>query len=215
MSNNYKLIPIFPTGLIKIKFKDHYKYNFPEVEKKVNKPEEWDCSVDTSFPFIEPDDPVVSPTVTKNLMADIKTSIVEVFEELNMPTSINLMQFWYNIYHDDQGQEKHNHLSWVGTKNLYWCGIYYNKNASPTEFHRGNGWYETQRFPDYQNTAMKHVLSDVFYSPVEDGDILLFPSWLNHSVTSKPHHKDKMRMTFSFNIELASLNIGGHDIIPS
>ena len=215
MSKNYNLIPIFPTGLIKIKLKDHYKYNFPNIEKKVNKPPEWQCSVNTSFPFIEPDDPVVSPTVNKNLMADIKTSIVEVFEELNMPSSINLSQFWYNIYHDDQGQERHNHLTWVGTKNLYWCGIYYNKNASPTKFHRGGGYYQLQRFPDFMNSAMNPVLSAEYLPSVEDGDIILFPPYLEHSVKSKPHHKDKMRMTFSFNIELVSLDVGGREVFPS
>ena len=36
--------------------------------------------------------------------------------------------------------------------------------------------------------------------PVEDGDILLFPPHLEHSVQSKPENKNKMRMTFSFNI---------------
>ena len=89
MYKNYNLIGIFQTPIIKIKFKDHYKYNFPEVEKRDNKPDSWKDSVDTSFPFIESDDPVVSPTVKKNLMADIKTSIVEVFEELNIPTNID------------------------------------------------------------------------------------------------------------------------------
>ena len=213
MLNNFKLIPIFPTGLIKIKFKDHHKYNFPEVEKKEAIPPGWECSVNTSFPIINSNDPVVSPTVKENLMADIKTSIVEVFEELNMPTNIDLMQFWYNIYHEDQGQEKHNHLAWVGAKNLYWCGIYYNKNASPTAFHRGNGLYETQRFPDYHKTTMINVLGDTSYPPVEDGDILLFPSWISHSVKSEPQHKNKMRMTFSFNIDLISMNIDGTEIV--
>ena len=213
MSKNFETIGLFPVPIIKIKFKDHHKYNFPEVEKKETIPPGWECSVDTSFPDIDPDDPVVSPTVKKNLMADIKTSIVEVFEELNIPTNIDFQQFWYNIYHDDQGQEKHNHLAWIGAKNLYWCGIYYNKNSSPTAFHRGSGLYETQRFPDYNNTAMSHILSDIFYLPVEDGDIILFPSWINHSVKSEPQHKDKMRMTFSFNIDLLTLNVDGTEIL--
>ena len=51
MLNNFELIPIFPTGLIKIKFKDHHKYNFPDIEKKVNKPPEWECSVNTYVPL--------------------------------------------------------------------------------------------------------------------------------------------------------------------
>ena len=87
MLNNFELIPIFPIGLIKIKFKDHYKYNFPDIEKKVNKPPEWNCSVNTSFPFIDEHDTLVPPIVKKNLVADLKSSIVEVFKELKMPTN--------------------------------------------------------------------------------------------------------------------------------
>ena len=63
MYKNYNLIGIIQTPIIKIKFKDHYKYNFPEVEKRDNKPDSWNCSVNTSFPFISEYDPVVSPIV--------------------------------------------------------------------------------------------------------------------------------------------------------
>ena len=203
MYKNYNLIGIFQTPIIKIKFKDHYKYNFPEVEKRDNKPDSWKDSVDTSFPFIESDDPVVSPTVKKNLMADIKTSIVELFEELNMPTNIDFTQFWYNIYHDNQGQEKHNHLSWIGSQNLFWCGIYYNKNASPTTFYRDGGYYQLQRWPDYMDSSMAAVLSAEYLPFVEDGDIILFPPYLEHSAKSEQKPKDDMRMTFSFNIDVS------------
>ena len=203
MLNNFELIPIFPIGLIKIKFKDHYKYNFPDIEKKVNKPPEWNCSVNTSFPFISEYDPVVSPIVKKNLMADLKSSIVEVFKELNMPTDISFQQFWYNIYHDNQGQEKHNHLSWIGSQNLFWCGIYYNKNASPTTFYRDGGHYQLQRWPDYMDSSMAAVLSAEYLPFVEDGDIILFPPYLEHSAKSEQKPKDDMRMTFSFNIDVS------------
>ena len=213
MSKNYNLIGIFQTPIIKIKFKDYCKYNFPEVEKKDNKPDSWIDSVNTSFPFIEPDDPVVSPMIKKNLMADLKSSIVEVFEELNMPTNIDFTEFWYNIYHDNQGQERHNHLSWIGSKNLYWCGIYYHKNASPTTFYREPGRYELQRWPDYMDSAMDSVLSAEYFPFVDDGDIILFPPYLDHSVKSKQKPKDEMRMTFSFNIDVLSLNVNGSEIL--
>ena len=213
MYKNYDLIGIFQTPIIKIKFKEHYKYNFPEVEKRDNKPEGWVESLNTSFPFIDPNDPVVSPIVKKNLIADLKSSIVDVFKQLNMPTNIDLMQFWYNIYHDNQGQEKHNHLTWVGGKNLYWCGIYYHKNASPTTFYREPGRYELQRWPDYMDSAMAPVLCSKYFPSVEDGDIILFPPYLDHSVKSEQKPKDKMRMTFSFNIDLLSLNVDGTEIL--
>tara|TARA_R100000152_G_C6665051_1_gene102910 strand:+ start:11 stop:625 length:615 start_codon:yes stop_codon:yes gene_type:complete len=204
MSNNFEMIGLFPVPLLKIKFKDHYKYNFPEVEKKDKKPDSWTRSVDTTFPFIEDDDPLVPYVVRERLKKDLYVSIVETFEQLNLPTNIEFMQLWYNIYHDNQGQEMHDHLPNVGGKILFWSGIYYNKNATPTTFHREDKNYKTQLFNGSENTALAPCVATTFSPSVEDGDILLFPPYLDHSVESKPQHKERMRMTFSFNITLNS-----------
>ena len=202
MSNNFEMIGLFPVPLLKIKFNHHYKYNFPEVEKKDQKPEGWVDSVHTTFPNIREDDDVVPSYLRDNLRRDLKTSIVNVFQQLNLPINIDFPQFWYNIYHDNQGQEKHCHLSLVGEPVLFWSGIYYNKNASPTEFFRSDTPYQTQRFDGYQKSALAPCLANSYSQSVEDGDIILFPPYLEHSIQSKPEHQDRMRMTFSFNIHL-------------
>ena len=202
MSNNFELISIFPTGLIKIKFKDHHKYNFPEVEKKEKKPDSWVKSLHTTFPYIPDDDLIVSPMVRDSLRRDLKDAVVEVSQELNIPTNIYFLQLWYNIYHDNQGQEKHSHLSEVGSPLPLWSGVYYNKNASPTQFFRSDKLYQTQLFEGYKQSGLAPCLAESGEFPVEDGDILLFPPYLEHSVESKPQHKNSMRMTFSFNIAL-------------
>jgi len=202
MSNNFEMIVLFPVPLLKIKFKHHYKYNFPEVEKKDQKPNGWVDSVHTTFDNISDDDSLVPPIVRDSLKRDLKSSIVEVFQELNFPTTIEFPQLWYNIYHDNQGQELHDHLSLVGHPVIFWSGIYYNKNASPTQFCRSDKLYQTQLFNGYQESALGSCLATAQRQPVEDGDILLFPPYLEHTVKSQPHHKDKMRMTFSFNIAL-------------
>ena len=56
------------------------------------------------------------------------------------------------------------------------------------------------------DSAMDSVLSAEYLPFVEDGDIILFPPYLEHSVKSKQKPKDDMRMTFSFNIDV-SLNL--------
>ena len=202
MSNNFETLGLFPVPVIKIKFKDHYKYNFPEVEKKDKKPDSWVTSLHTTFPAIPDDDLMVPPMVRGSLMRDLKDAVVEVSQELNIPTNIYFLQLWYNIYHDNQGQEKHNHFSQVGQLVPFWSGIYYNKNASPTKFHRDDKLFQTQIFPGYEKSVMDSFLSTAFSPPVEDGDILLFPPYLRHSATSLSHHRYQMRMTFSFNIDL-------------
>ena len=204
MSNNFELIGLFPIPVIKIKFEDHYKYNFPEVEKKDNKPDDWNCSVYTTFPNIQDDDPIVSPSVRDSLMSDLTDTFVKVFLELNIPNKISMHDFWYNIYHDNQGQEQHAHLPEVGGTLPFWSGIYYNKNPSPTNFIRSDITYRTHLFPGYDKTALASPLAAEFSPDVEDGDILLFPPYLLHSVKSLPKHKNKMRMTFSFNIYINS-----------
>ena len=202
MLKNFETIGLFPVPLLKIKFKDHYKYNFPEVEKKDKKPDSWVDSVHTTFPAIPDDDLMVPPMVRGSLMRDLKDAVVEVSQELNIPTNIYFLQLWYNIYHDNQGQEKHSHLSEVGSPLPLWSGVYYNKNASPTRFFRSDKLYQTQLFEGYKQSGLAACLAESGEFPVEDGDILLFPPYLEHSVESKPQHKNSMRMTFSFNITL-------------
>ena len=60
--------------VIKIKFKDHYKYNFPEVEKKNHHPEGWTLPLNTTFPGIPDDDLLVPPLVRDSLKRDLKFS---------------------------------------------------------------------------------------------------------------------------------------------
>ena len=203
MSNNFEMIGLFPVPLFKIKFKDHYKYNFPEVEKMDRKPDGWIESLNSSFPNIPDNDSIVPSYLRDNLKRDLKSSIVEVFQPLNIPTNIEFLQLWYNIYHDNQGQEKHDHVSQVGQTVPFWSGIYYNKNASPTEFFKCNSTItDTQKFDGYRESALASCLAKSVSPDVKDGDILLFPPYLKHSVKSKPQHKNEMRMTFSFNITL-------------
>ena len=202
MPNNFEMIGLFPVPLLKIKFKDHYKYNFPEVEKKDKKPDSWVTSLHTTFPAIPDDDLMVPPMVRGSLMRDLKDAVVEVSQELNIPTNIYFLQLWYNIYHDNQGQEKHHHLTRVGQLVPFWAGIYYNKNASPTKFFNSNSISATQLWDGYGGSPLEGCLSEYCSLPVDDGDILLFPPYLEHSVESTLTHKDKMRMTFSFNIDL-------------
>ena len=76
------MLGLFPVPLIVIKFKDHHKYDFPEVEKEDRKPFNWVDSVNTSFPIINDDDPVISPVVRDNLKSDLKDSIVDLAHQI-------------------------------------------------------------------------------------------------------------------------------------
>ena len=116
-----------------------------------------------------------------------------------------MSSMWFNVYREKQGQEKHDHSSHVGQTVPFWSGIYYNKNASPTKFFKSNSIItDTQKFDGYRESALASCLAKSVSPDAKDGDILLFPPYLKHSVKSKPQHKNEMRMTFSFNITLKS-----------
>lgn len=202
MSNNFNLIGMFPVPAIKIAFKHHHKYNFPEVAERDNRPEGWTTPLNTSFPGIADNDALVSPQVRDSLLRDLHESITEVFQQLNIPTNIKFFELWYNIYHEHQGQEYHSHFPNVGINVPFWSGIYYNKNASPTTFRRSDYAYRTQKFHEYGKSALAECLCETFSPNVSNGDIILFPPYLEHSVKTEPKHKDKMRLTFSFNIDV-------------
>lgn len=199
---DFNVLALFPNPIIHFKFQYHHKYFFEDIEKKVNLPEGWIVPLNTSFPSILDDDPIVTPDIRDELISDLKKNIDEVFFQLKCPMNYYFSDFWYNIYHDNQGQEIHHHFAKPGNKTVYWSGIYYNKNSSPTKFYRPSKMYSTQLFPGYEHSEI-HDFYYATYSPkVEDGDVIMFPAYFEHSVDSKDYHKDNMRMTFSFNLTL-------------
>jgi hypothetical protein len=197
----YQVLNIFPVPLIQIKFDKHNDYQFEDIEKSVNLPEGWVMPLNSSFPEIKDNDPFISPIIRDKLIIDITKCVKNTFKNLNLPTNIYIEDFWYNIYHDNQGQEEHDHLGIVGERITYWSGIYYNKNSSPTCFIRSDRLYMTQGFPESNDSLLSYCFDKKYFSEVEDGDILLFPPYLEHYIISEPQHKTNMRLTFAFNID--------------
>ena len=200
---------LFPVPTIKIKFKQHDKYNFPLVAKKDAKPSTWEGSLNTTFPNIIAGDDFISMEKTGELKTDISNAIIPVFNEINISTKFAITDFWYNIYHQNQGQERHDHL---GPLNLYWCGIYYNKNASPTVFcNRREGHHATHvhQVPDHASSKLEGLFKPNAVIPTMEGDIILFPPYLEHFVPEQKNivSDDNMRVTFSFNLLNTNIHI--------
>lgn len=200
--NNHKVINLFPIPIIQIEFDKHHEYYFEDVEKTVNLPEGWEIPVNSSFPKILDDNKFISPIIRDCLIIDLTKCIRKVFESLNIPSNIYLDNFWYNIYHDNQGQETHDHLGDVGTEISCWSGIYYNKNASPTTFVRPDKIYKTQLFDNCEGSLIAESYFSKYHTEVKDGDIVLFPPYLEHYVNSQGWHENNMRLTFAFNLNI-------------
>lgn len=193
-----ELIPLFSVPVIKFKFSKHYNYKFPTIEKQERIPDGWELSLNTSFPKIEDDDSFIDLETKKSLENDLLSDIEKVLYRLELSNSVYIESFWYNIYHDNQGQEPHEHISGVGTLNNYWSGIYYNRGASPTTFHSPHKYMKICTPPD-AGDLMSDFYSDMHHQKVEDGDVILFPPWLVHEVIPDKNRKD-MRLTFTFNV---------------
>lgn len=203
---NFDVFGAFYVPFIVIKFSNHNQYNFSKfIEKKDYRPKGWKKPIHTTFPNIPPDDTFISKEKNDQLKNDLIDDIKQVFSDLNMPNDIYFPNFWYNIYHDGQGQESHNHMSAVGERLAYWSGIYYYQNSTPTVFTRSDYLYKTQEFPGHEESHLNYCFYENFYPYVEDGDIVLFPPYLEHHVPDlqvDEKNKEQMRVTFAFNIGL-------------
>ena len=194
-------VPLFSTPIIVTKFNDHEKYNIESFEKIDRRPKYWNNPVNTSFPGIDKDDPYIPRETCDQIQNSILEQVKDVFAIYKMPTDIVLYNFWYNAYYEGQGQELHNHLS-EDNNNPFWCGVYFAKNCfnSQFKFRNVNTALRTHQPFDFHQTHLADYYRDVWPSGVPDGYICLFPPHLDHKVVVGEENRDKMRLSFSFNI---------------
>lgn len=195
-----KVHQAFAIPVIQFKFTKHDEYEFPHIKKIIRSPKDWPIPINTSYPNIQDDDPIVPPDLRERLKADLMVDIKNVLKELNIHNEFEMRHLWYNVMHDHQGVHPHHHLSDCRHRSPFWCGIYYNKNATPTQFHRHDDIIcRTQEFPGWLDSTIADCFKPKFIPDVEDGDIVLFPPHLTHSAFQKSL---KMRITFAWNIHL-------------
>tara|TARA_A200000159_G_scaffold135054_1_gene133941 strand:+ start:1099 stop:1860 length:762 start_codon:yes stop_codon:yes gene_type:complete len=219
MTDNFMhgLIPIFATPLLVCEFEKHKEYSkrFPTFEKVDRKPETWQIPLNTSFPNVLPDDPYLDNSLIVDLKRDLHIQVEKLLQTYKLPHNIFLPSFWYNASYAGQGQEIHNHLS-ASNLNPYWSGVYFAKNVTHRSFmfNRSDGGQKTQQPAQYEDSILAPYYEDVEYIPTQkgndkddekivDGTIILFPPNVYHSVRTPAYNdKDKMRLSFSFNVAL-------------
>jgi hypothetical protein len=201
-------VPLFATPLIVTKYNDHEKFKFDSFEKADRRPEFWTNPVNTSFPGVEKDDPYISQDICNKVKNSITAHLKSVFQCYNMPSNILLYNFWYNAYYEGQGQEIHNHLA-EDNNHPFWCGIYFAKNCfnSQLKFRRNDSSLLLQQPFDYRESALADYYRSHWPSGIPDGYICLFPPHLDHKVTVGEENRDKMRLSFSFNIKYQAINL--------
>ena len=196
----YSVYKLFSVPIMKFKFSKHDEYYFENIEKHERIPENWRCSINSSYPKTLNNDIFIDKKKNNSLQKDLLIDIKEMFRQANIPTNISFNDmFWYNISHEEQFQERHNHYNFFHAQNL-WSGIYYNKNATPTTFYPYSHFHRITKFKDFEKSIISDCYYDFFNVDVEDGDVVIFPSTIDHEVRAS--NRDIMRLTFSFNITI-------------
>ena len=141
---------VFYVPIFTFRFDRHEIYDFSDLGRIDSRPKGWTTPVNSSFPNISDNDRLISPDVRDSLIKDLSEQMKRLFVSNGIPDKFVVHNFWYNVYHDYQGQEPHTHLTGCMEQTPYWCGIYYNKGATPTTFFRPDSNNRVHQFP-YQS----------------------------------------------------------------
>ena len=177
-------VDVFPTQIYR------YRVEEPEVIKErviqyyeANKwkskgaPEGWNCDLFTTFGTME--------FPMGEMLDGIGPLLDEFMEESSAPGSCIISEMWLNCYESKHWQEKHTHLPGQ------WSAVYY-AILDPNE-HHGTNFHD----PNEDLKAFSGCLENTITPWVQEGDLIIFPSWMTHSA---PLNKSsKLRATISFN----------------
>jgi uncharacterized protein (TIGR02466 family) len=113
------------------------------------------------------------------------------------------IEMWANVNSPGHANQLHCHPA------AYWSGVYYpDPGGAEIEGHGGELVFEDPRYPMAYMTVPDLVLRDANGDPMYSqvvirpvaGRIVLFPSWLRHSV--RPHEGDRDRVSIALNLML-------------
>lgn len=162
------------------------------TDDKLSQPKEWNCSVQSSF------------ETQNNFSWDyfyecIKPNLLDMHQQLkgNPLHQFNMTEAWLNKYERGDSQEVHTH---IGADNTTFSCSYFAQYA-----------LNDARFLFYDPDQTKHLgefskhyggVVNTWFPDVQEGDIIIFPSWIHHQV--EPHRSDTTRITVSANFKVTS-----------
>jgi len=169
----------------------------PIIEKDINKNnsrlinENWDCNVSTNF------------HLDCNILNEYKDLYTYVIKDFLYAIEVNEKSFngytidkiWYNTYEKNTYQERHDHFP------HHFSMIHYVEFDSKEHF--GTKFFNphllsTQFLPEQISNRMVQQVKE--FDDIEEGDIIFFPSFVQHLV--KPNKSNKRRITVSLNLNL-------------
>jgi uncharacterized protein (TIGR02466 family) len=161
-------------------------------ENPNNQPKTWGCKVHTTFGRRDEKLDKIKDLYNNDVM--------RFFDQINMPpVKVDTSDVWFNVYGKGQWQESHHHH---GNPDVYFSAVHllkYNKEKHPPLiFNSPQHILMTPcNLGRYSNTGywdLDHVVD------ANEGDIIIFPSFLEHQVNIQ--ESDEERVTVSFNIKI-------------
>lgn len=166
----------------------------PYVEKEYERnpstfPDAWDADVFTTF-----DREIDFDWV--NVFNHYSPILREFGKNFGLAGEIDVTNVWFNAYKTSQSQEIHDHLPGQFSAVHY---LKYENEHSPTVFINPYGKASVPHKPPF--SCMIHEIPGMWmgqqYINVSEGDLLIFPSFLEHKVPRQT--TDDLRVTISFN----------------
>jgi hypothetical protein len=128
----------------------------------------------------------------------------------NSKYQISIDEIWCNCYVDGEFQEEHDHLSRInGNKSSPHFSCIHFLSFDPTR-HKPVKLYDPIRQIRCTSYELNNDEYGEFYYPnIEEGDFIMFPSYLRHSVSPSPKTPDYPRITIAMNISVLEYEYQG------
>ena len=161
-------------------------------DAQLSQPREWNCSIQSSFE-------------TNTNMTDfswdffydsIKPNLIEMHTELggNPTLQFNMPEAWLNKYKRGDSQEVHTHIG--GDNTTFSCAYFAQYANNDAKFI----FYDPDQTKHLGNYSKHYSTVNTWFPDVQEGDIIIFPSWLHHQVDV--HRSDTTRITVSANFQI-------------
>jgi uncharacterized protein (TIGR02466 family) len=160
--------------------------------EKLEQYKEWKCNVDTTY-HLKPEAGKLNNSLEECLFPFVFDYVSNIINNRTLTMQIN--GFWLNRYKENSFQERHSH---AGNSNIISFIYMYktSENHSALRFH--NPFDITlENVKGYSSLEFSHERYDFL---LKEREVLLFPSYLHHSV--HPVHPQGERITLSGNINI-------------
>jgi hypothetical protein len=207
-------MPLFPVNLVKLKMRNHdkiKKYLMDNVYPQYIKDGANDTATNAYTDYV--------PGATKIPWMMLNKFYQDDVEEFLKHTGVNFdegwtykITCWYGMMHHTTSQFVHDHTG--GPKTIQWSAVHYvvldaKDTQSGTVFLNPNARMMKSVIP----TKNRNHLPELYFPreqqlPVEEGDAVFFPSWLDHHTPA--HTSGNLRVVVAMNIMLTFDNMEGY-----